>query len=263
MRKSWVGRGKFAIAIRRNHVGGDLRDHAREQPGDLGRGFAVGVGEPAVEGPDRRLDGEGDREAEEQPVVRAGVDLCEVECALLEPVDDDRRQHQERSRDGVDDELEGRAEPPGAAPHADQDVQRDQHRLEERVEDEQVLRGEDADHRAREEEQQAEVGSLPLAADPPGVGARRGAADDGQPDEPEREPEHADVVARVDVAEPRALLGELERAAPEVELAHRFDPEGHLHERDEGRQRGDPGASASAGATRPQRLRSAGRSGSW
>ena len=48
-----------------------LRDHAGEDGGHLRRRLAVGVGQPAVEGEERRLDGERDREAEEDPGARS------------------------------------------------------------------------------------------------------------------------------------------------------------------------------------------------
>src|SRR5438552_3094718 len=78
---------------------------------------------------------------------------------------------------------------------------------------EQVLRGEDPDDRAREEEQEAEVRARALAADPPRVQTCRRTADDRQADEPEGVAELADVVADAEVAEPRPLLRELELAA--------------------------------------------------
>ena len=229
-------------------VRGHLRDHAREQARDLGRRLAVGVRQPAVEREERRFDGEGDREAEEQPVIRARPHLDEVERALLDAEDDDRRQHQQRAGDRVDDEFDRRPEPAGAAPDADQDVERDQHRLEERVEEQQVLRAEDADDRAGEEEQQPEVGARPLPARPPRVAAGDGAADDGQPDEPGAERVLADVVAHAERREPRVLLVELQRRVAEVDVLDGREPEADLHQRDERRQRTDPLRAASARA---------------
>ena len=75
------------------------------------------------------------------------------------PNDDDRGEHQQRAGHRVDDELDRRAQPSRPAPDADQDVERDQHRLEEDVEEQQILRGEDADDRAGQEEHQPEVGA--------------------------------------------------------------------------------------------------------
>jgi hypothetical protein len=218
----------------------DLRDHAREQRRHLGRRLTVGIGQPAVKRPQRRLDREREREAEEEPVVRARPHPREVERALLQPVDDHRRQHQERAGDGVDDEGDRRAHPAGAAPDADQHVERDQHRLEEGVEDEQVLRGKDADGGAGEEEEQAEVGTRPLAADPPRVHAGGCAADDRQPDEPKREAELAHVPGDAEVAEPFVPLLELETAPAEAEALDCGDPDADLDEGHERRERPDP-----------------------
>ncbi len=60
-------------------VDGRLRDHAREQRGDLGRRLGIGGAQPTVEGEQRRLHCECDEEAEEHPLVpaRAGVDQVE------------------------------------------------------------------------------------------------------------------------------------------------------------------------------------------
>jgi hypothetical protein len=69
---------------------GGLRDDAGEDRRDLGRRLCVGEAKPAVERQQRRLDGEGGEEAEEDPVVRARADLRELECALRDPERDDR-----------------------------------------------------------------------------------------------------------------------------------------------------------------------------
>jgi hypothetical protein len=138
-----------------------------------------------VEREERRLDRERGDEPEEDPRAVAGAALDHVEGALREAEDDDRSEHQQRPRHRVDDEHDGRAQPACPAPDADQDVERDQHRLEEDVEEQQVLGGEDADDRAREHQHQPEVGPRPVAADPERVRDRRGADDDGEADEPE------------------------------------------------------------------------------
>ena len=131
---------------------------------------------------ERRLDGERDREAQEQPGVVAGAALDQVERPLLQPEDDDRGQHEQRAAHRVDDELDRRTKPAGAAPRPDQDVQRHEHRLEEHVEEQQVLRGEDADDRAREEQHQPEIAPCPVASRPDCVSDRARADDDAQPD---------------------------------------------------------------------------------
>ena len=98
-------------------------------------------------------------EAEEDPVVAARARVDQAERALREPEDDDRGEHQQRAGHRVDHERDRRRDAVRAAPDADEDVDRDQHRLEEDVEEQQILRGEDADDRADEEEHEAEVGA--------------------------------------------------------------------------------------------------------
>ena len=194
-----------------------------------------------MEGEDRCLDGEGDEEAEEDPVVRGDARVDERERVLGEPEDDDRRQHQQRPGHRVDHERRRRAQAARPAPDADQDVDRDQHRLEEDVEDEQVLGGEDADDRARQEEQQAVVGAAAVASRPERVGDRDRADDDGQAGEEEREAVEADVVGDTEIAEPAVLVAQLQ-ALREVELLERDREEHDLGERREQRQR--PGRTA-------------------
>ena len=222
-------------------VDGRLGDDAAEDRGHLRRRLAVGVDEPAVEGEDRRLDREGDQEAEEDPVVRGDARVDERERVLREPERDDRRQHQQRSGHGVDHERRRRAEASRPAPDADQDVDRDQHRLEEDVEDDQVLSGEDADDRAHQEEQQAVVGAATVAARPECVPDRDRADDDGQAGEEEREAVEADVVGDTEIAEPAVLVPQLQ-ALLEVELRERDGEEHDLGERRQQRQR--PGRTA-------------------
>ena len=158
-------------------------------------------GEPAVEGPDGRLDDERRHEPEEDPRVvarRPG----HVERAAREAESDDGDEHQERARHRVDDELDRRARPSRSTPHADEDVERDQHCLPEDVEEQEVLRGEHADRGALEKEQEAHVGSGALAAGPEAVPDGRRRDDRGQPDEPERVVEEADLVRDPQVVEP-------------------------------------------------------------
>ena len=164
-------------------------------------------------------------------VARARVD--EVERPLRDPEGDDRGEHQQRAGHRVDDELDVAREPARPAPDADQDVERDQHRLEEGVEEQQVLRGEDADDRAGEEEHQPVVGARALAAGPARVGDRGRADDDRQAGQPEREAVEADVVRDAEVAEPVCLVAVLEAAARSRSAASASIQSADLGERDE------------------------------
>ena len=215
---------------------GRLRDDAREQRRDLGRRLGVRGAQPAVERQQRRLHRERDGEAEEDPVVAARAGVDEAERALREAERDDRGEHQQRAGHRVDHERDRRADPVRAAPDADEHVDRDQHRLEEDVEEEQVLRGEDADDRTDEEQHQPVVGARPLAAGPDAEADRGGAEHDGQPGEPEREAVEADVVGDAEVVEPFPLGRVLQRRRVEVEGEQRDDPQRDLGERGEERE---------------------------
>ena len=218
-------------------VGGGLRDDAGEDRRDLRRRFAVGIRQPAVQREQRRFDGEGRDEAEEDPVARAGADLDEVERVLREPVDHDCGEHQQRARHGVDHELQGRRQAARPAPDADEHVERNHHRLEERVEEQQVLGAEDTDHCAGQEQQQSQVGAQALAPDPEAVRDRSGHSQDGESDQPDGESVDADVVRDVEVAEPVSPLGKLQTAVAEVVAHEHLDPDSDLGEGGEQRQR--------------------------
>ena len=213
-------------------VDGRLGDDPREHGRHFGRRFPVGIRQPAVQREDRGLHGEGRDEAQEDPVARALGRLHEVEGVLREAVGDDRGQHQQGPGHRVDDELDRRAHPAGPAPHSDQHVERDQHRLEEGVEDQHVLRGEHADRRAREEEHEPEIGAWPFPSGPDCVRDRRRRDDHGQPGEPEREGVEADVVRDVQVAEPRCCWSKFGVAPVRLKSKRikRADPETDLHE---------------------------------
>ena len=69
----------------------------------------------------------------------------------------DREQHQHRAGERVEEELEGGIDPPLAAPDADDEEHRDQHALEEHVEQEEIERAEHADHQRLEHEERDHV----------------------------------------------------------------------------------------------------------
>ncbi len=188
-----------------------------------------------MEGPDRRLDGERGGEAEEDPRARALADLPHVEGAGREPERDHRHEHEQRAREGVDDELDRRADAAGPAPDSDEDVERDHHRFPEDVEEEEVLGGEDSDRRPFEEEQEAEVDAQALSSRPEAVGDCRRRDDHRQTDEPEREVEEADGVRDAEVGEPGVRRLVLEARVPVVEVERPVHPDDQLGERHEER----------------------------
>ena len=143
-----------------------------------------------------------------------------------------------------DDELDRHADPAGPAPDADEDVERDQHRLPEDVEEEEVVRGENPDDRAFEEEQEAEVGREPLPPGPEAVPDCGRADDHSQADEPEREVLQADVVGDTEVLEPHDVRLVLEPPPGESRSSPSFRSRGRAPR---GR-RGAPGPRRRGGA---------------
>ena len=117
------------------------------------------VREPGVQREERHLDGEGEGEGEEEKRLRgaaAVVHAVEVgdgerpDAAVVEVEKshvDDAEEHQQRAGDGEEEELDGGVDAVRAAPHADDEVHRQQGQLEENVEEEEVGGDEDADHR--------------------------------------------------------------------------------------------------------------------
>src|ERR1700730_13173769 len=91
---------------------------------------------------------------QDRPVERQLARLREVD-----PRDrQDRDQHREAADDGVDQEFECGVDPTALAPYPDQEVERNQHRLPEDIEEDEVQRQEDAGGGGlQDEEQQDEL----------------------------------------------------------------------------------------------------------
>jgi hypothetical protein len=112
-----------------------------------------------VEREHRHLDGERHREREEQEALglrREGAEqrLVEIEApraVRLVGDDQDRDQHEQRAGHGEDEELHRGVDPALSAPDADQEIHRDQHRLPEHVEQEEIERREGAEHAGLEQ----------------------------------------------------------------------------------------------------------------
>jgi hypothetical protein len=99
------------------------------------------------------------KNAEEHPPLQGGVEAELVELRDVEGVDaglrvigeverEDAEQHDHAADQGVEEELDRRVEPVGAAPDPDQEVHRDEHHLPEQEEEHEVERHERAEHAA-------------------------------------------------------------------------------------------------------------------
>ena len=143
-------------------VGAKLRDQAREDDDDWNRRRRVGGWQPGMKRKNRHLDGEGQGEPDKEELRDADAAQAarempdpghgmlhqhrpiETQLARLREVDprnaEDGDQHREAADDGVDQEFEGGVDAAALAPDADQEVERNQHRLPEDVEEDEVER---------------------------------------------------------------------------------------------------------------------------
>ena len=122
----------------------------------------VGVGQPGVHRPHRDLDRKGQQEGHEDQHLlmqreRQPMPGQDLEAARLQIQVDDRHHREQRSQQGIEEELEGRIHAVRAAPHPDDDVHRDQRRLEEHVEQHAVGGREHPDHQAGEDQEGPQV----------------------------------------------------------------------------------------------------------
>ena len=91
-------------------------------------------------------------------LVAQARDVEERDAAVVEEEQrQDRQQHQHRSGQRVEEELDRGVELPRAAPDADDEVHRHEHDFPEDVEEEEVERAERADHAGLQHEQQRVV----------------------------------------------------------------------------------------------------------
>ncbi len=264
-------------AVAQHREGADLVDHRRDQHRHARGGLAHGVRQPGVQRPERGLHREGEHEAEEQRVLgdRREVQLAagqrpgdgrQVEGAVAAGADallggdhvepDHRGQHDQSAEQVVEQELDGRV---GAllgvlalgavAEAADEEVHRDEHGLEEHVEQEDVGGLEGEHHHRLDRQDQGEEALGPAAALEgagvvgdrvgvvPGGQHHEGHQDRGEQDQHHRDAVDAQAVADAEVGDPRVRLGELV-VRPAGGEADR-DDDGQCQRRQRERQRDD------------------------
>src|SRR5581483_9166773 len=135
-----------------------LEENRGEDDRTGGRRFDVSIGQPRVEGEHRHLDRESEEETEEEPELQRGrdqmSDLVELQhaecCRIAEAMDveewdavgieevepEDREQHEHRSGERVEEELDRGVELSRPAPDADDEVHRHEHDFPEEIEEE-------------------------------------------------------------------------------------------------------------------------------
>ena len=145
-----------------------------------------------------------------------------------------RDQHQDRAEQRVEEELVAGVDAVRAAPDADNQEHRDQAAFEEDVEQEQVLRGEGADHQHFGDEERRHIfGHAPRDRLPARADTDRH-QEHGQFDQQQREPVDAERPA--EAAEQRHVLDELPLRAAILEMAPQHDAEHEIDQRRAQRQ---------------------------
>ena len=135
-------------------VSAHLQHDRRQDHRTAGRRFDVRIRQPGMHRDHRHLHREGEEERDEDQDLRGHRDRDLVEIEYLEAAAglvveiDQRHQHQQRTEQGVEEELDRRIHAIRAAPHADDQEHRDQHRFPEHIEQDRIQRGEHADHDA-------------------------------------------------------------------------------------------------------------------
>jgi hypothetical protein len=149
---------------------------------------------------------------------------------------EDRQRHdpeQEQRGPGgrIEEELEGGVDAAVVAPHADEEVHRDEHRFPEHEEQEEVDRHENAHEGGLEGQHQGEVGVDPLRH----VGRRQHGDREEQPrqyDHEQADAVDAHQVADAEVLDPGRRLDELVTRHRLVEVDEEGDGQDERHQRD-------------------------------
>ena len=229
-------------------VGAHLQQHAGQDDRAGGGRLHVRVGQPGVEREQRHLDRERDGERQEEPALRVRRDLQRVEPQQVEAVaagrllvqegePEDGDEHQHAARHRVEHELDRRVDALVVAPDPDEEVHRDEHRVPEHVEQEEIERDEDADHRGFErEDEDRELLDLLLHALPRREQRNR-REEAGEHHQQQADAVDADVVVDAEGRDPRHPLDELEVGRRGVEA--RPDQQGHGKGHERGAER-DP-----------------------
>jgi len=144
------------------------------------------------------------------------------------PQPEDGEEHEDAADEGEEEELHRRVDAALAPPESDEEVHRDEHRLPEDVEEDEVERGERPDHRRLQDEERDAVLLDPILDVVPRAEHDDGPEEGGEQDEEERHPVETDVVAEPERRRPVYLLLELPaaRLRPEADPQRQREEEG-------------------------------------
>jgi hypothetical protein len=179
--------------------------------------FGMRVGKPRVEWEHRDFDGEGEEEAPEEPALeldgersdRHLQDFENAECVRVEIYRQDGQEHDDRTGERVEEELDGGIEAALAAPDADEEIHRNEHYFPKDVEEHEIERHEDTKHAGLEEEEEDVIFLFAFLNGGPGREDRDKAEDGGEHDHEETQTVNTDGVTGANGGDPREVLDEL------------------------------------------------------
>jgi hypothetical protein len=195
-----------------------------------------------VHGPHRHLDGKGEEKGEEDQDLRRQPDrhLVHVqhgERAGLGVQVEERDQHQHRTEERVEKELDGRVDALRPAPHADDDEHRDEQRLPEDIEQHRVQRCERPDHQPLEDQECSHVLRGAILDDLPARDHHQDRGERRQQHQGHRDAVDADVIVDAEDLDPRHTLDELHLVGGHVEADVERNRQSQREQRDDQRQR--------------------------
>ena len=218
-----------------------LQQDGRQDHRAAGGRLDVRIRQPGVHREHRHLHREGEQQREEDPALlgereRQGLQARDRVAATLHVHVDQRRQHEHRAEEGVQEELDGRVHAPRPAPDADDEEHRNQHRLPEEIEQQRVGGGKHPDHQAFHDEEGAVVLRRARLDHPPAGDHYRYGHERGEHEQRQRDAVHAERVPGVKARNPRQLLRELQRRGGGVERAPQRHRQPQRRHRGEQRQ---------------------------
>ena len=188
-----AGFGEHRQAEADEPVAAELEQHAREDDRSGGRRLHVGIRQPGMHRPHRHLHGEAGEEGQPQPGLRLRREVVvqqrrDIGRARFVRHPQHCDQHQDRTEQRVEEEFVRGVDAVIAAPYADDQVHRDQAGLKEDVEQEHVLRGEDANHQHFHQQEGAHVFADALADRIPAGEDADGHQEHAEHDQHQRDP---------------------------------------------------------------------------
>ena len=169
------------------------------------------------------LDGEADEESQKDPPrdfspggtgvggQNRGQD-AHIECILPDVKVDgqDTQEHQDRSGQGVKEELDGGIQPARSTPDADKEVHGDQHHFPEHIEEEEIQAAKDTQHAGLQQQEEDVVFLDPLVDGAPRTEDGNESQQCCEKNQKSRDPVHSEDVARPDGRDPLQVFHEIE-----------------------------------------------------